>query len=359
MSVAVAAGCGADRKQGSPRQAHTFDVAEVAAQLRAPVHVTAPIGSRGILYVSEQAGRVVVFERGRERARPFLDIRRGVRSGGEQGLLALAFSPDYARNRRVYVHYTDRRGDTRVVEYRARGAGADPGPGRELLRVDQPYENHKGGQLAFGPDGRLYLGLGDGGSAFDPQDRSQDLATPLGKLLRLDPRRPGARWETVGYGLRNPWRFAFDRARGDLYIGDTGQDREEEIDIVRGTDSALRNFGWPAREGSVRHDGRKLEGWGRLVEPAVTYGRDGGCSVIGGFVYRGRSIPGLRGRYVYGDFCSGRTWSFRWDGRQVRDHLAEWATVPQLASFGEDGAGELYAVAITGRLYRLVAPRAG
>ncbi len=357
MSAAVAAGCGAERKKAAPRLAHTFDVAEVRAHLRAPVHVTAPIGSRAVLYVSEQAGRVVVLERGRKRPRPFLDIRRRVGIGGEQGLFALAFSPDYARDRRVYVHYTDRSGDSRVVEYRVGGAVADPRSARELLRVDQPYENHKGGQLAFGPDGRLYLGLGDGGSAFDPLNRSQDAASPLGKLLRLDPRRPGARWEIVGYGLRNPWRFAFDRKGGDLYIGDVGQDREEEIDIVRGTDGPPRNFGWPAREGSVRHDGRKLEGPGRLVEPAVTYGRERGCSVTGGFVYRGRSIPGLRGRYVYGDFCSGRLWSFRWDGRQVRDHRVEQATVPHLASFGEDGAGELYAVAVTGRVYRLVPPR--
>nr|MDP8944032.1 PQQ-dependent sugar dehydrogenase [Actinomycetota bacterium] len=333
--------------------APTLALVEEARGLDAPVGVEFRPGDPGRLYVPEQAGRVRVIDGGRARRRPFLDLRHRVRGGGERGLLGLAFAPDHARSGVLYVHYTDRRGDTRVVRYRARGGRVDPASARRLLAVRQPYENHKGGQLAFGPDGRLYLGLGDGGSAFDPGQRGQSLRTPLGKLLRLDVRRPGARWQIVAYGLRNPWRFSFDREGGDLWIADVGQDRVEEINLVPASERGLVNFGWGAFEGRLRQPRRRLNRRGRLAFPIAAYGRRQGCSVIGGFVYRGTALPALRGRYVYGDLCSGSVWSLaRRGGRaQVR---RERVRLPLLTSFGQDPRGELHATTHDGHVFRLV-----
>jgi len=313
--------------------------------------VTAPKGEPNRLYIVEQGGLIRVLEQGRLRSQPFLDVRRLITSGGEQGLLSVAFHPNYAKNRRFYVNYTDLKGDTRVVEYESLAGG--PELVRELLAVDQPYPNHNGGQLAFGPDGLLYLGLGDGGGAFDPEDRSQDLGTRLGKLLRLDVDRPDADWEVAAYGLRNPWRFSFDRDTGDLYIGDVGQDRWEEVDFVpRGTDGLL-NFGWDVYEGEERLEDKELSGEGELVEPIAVYGHDVGCSITGGFVYRGGDLPGLRGRFLYGDYCSGTIWSLRVEGGKATDVRREPVGLPQLTSFGEDRDGELYLVAQTGSVFRL------
>ncbi len=358
-ALVLLAGCGEDEPPTTdappraPRAAYSLDV--VARGLQTPVGLAAPRRGRpGEVYVVEQTGRVRALERsGRIRPRPFLDVRGQTRAGGEQGLLGFAFHPDYPRDPRAFAHYTDRRGDTRVVQYRVRDGAADPASARELLRVEQPYENHNGGQLAFGPDGRLYLGLGDGGSAFDPQDRSQDPGSRLGKLLAVDVHAPRPRWEAVAYGLRNPWRFSFDRATGDLWVGDVGQDSQEELNLVPGGRAGGRNFGWPAREGTKRFEDRELRGERDPVEPVVTYGRERGCSIVGGHVYRGRAVPALRGRYVYGDFCSGRIWTLRRAGDGVADVREEPAPVPQLASFGEDGPGELYAVSLTGVVYRL------
>ena len=204
----------------------------VVSGLDAPTHVTAPASEPGKLYVVEQPGRVRVVQNGRVRAEPFLDIRSLVRSGGEQGLLSLAFHPRYAQNHLFYVDYTDTNGDTRVVEYRSDGTRADPSSARQLFFEKQPYSNHNGGQLAFGPDGRLYIGMGDGGSGGDPSNNGQTFDTKLAKLWKIDVGTPGAQPELVAYGLRNPWRFSFDRANGDLYIGDVGQGSWEEIDYV-------------------------------------------------------------------------------------------------------------------------------
>ena len=325
----------------------------VVSGLDAPVHVSAPRSEPGRLYVVEQAGVIRVVENGRLRAEPFLDIRSSVLSGGEQGLLSVAFHPRFAENRRFYVNYTDRNGDTRVVEYRSNGRRALPPSRRELLFVRQPYANHNGGQLAFGPDGYLYVGMGDGGSGGDPENRAQDLASRLGKLLRLNVDRAGAAWQVAGYGLRNPWRFSFDRATGDLYIGDVGQGDWEEIDFLPRVSLGLENYGWDVFEGRHRFEEKQLNPRGKLVEPVAEYDHSEGCSVTGGFVYRGKDIPALRGRYLYGDYCSGTVWSLRIAGGKATGIRREAIRVDELSSFGEDARGELYLVALGGTVYRL------
>ena len=330
---------------------------EVASGLESPVHVAAAPGEDGRLYVVEQAGRIVVLEGGGPAGQVFLDIRGDVASGGERGLLSVAFHPDYAENGRLFVDYTNANGDTRVVEYRANEArtAVEPGTARELLAVDQPYSNHNGGQLAFGPDGLLYVGMGDGGAGGDPESRAQNLGDRLGKLLRIDVDEEGADWQVAAYGLRNPWRFSFDRETGDLHLADVGQDAREEVNAVEWPLGALLNFGWPAFEGDRRFDDRPLTQEGRLVDPILTYGREGGCSVTGGFAYRGAAMPGLAGRAFYGDYCSGIVWSYRFAGGRAREARREDFEVPGLTSFGEDNAGELYLVSHEGTIFRLVA----
>lgn len=346
MVVGLAAGAAA-----ASDAAPTLRLVKVVGGLSAPVFVTVAPGEPRRLYVVEQGGLVKVVERGRVRAKPFLDVRDAIVSGGEQGLLGLAFAPDYARSRLLVVDYTDRSGDTRVVAYRSDGQRALPGSARVLLRVDQPFANHNGGMVVFGPDGLLYVGLGDGGSAGDPDDRAQDMGTLLGKLVRLDARRASPRPKIVALGLRNPWRFSFDRATGDLWIGDVGQSSVEEIDrLPRGT-TQLVNFGWDLFEGSSRFEDTPL-GPGRLVRPVAEYSHAAGCSVTGGYIYRGRDVPAATGRYFYGDFCSGRVWSLRPSAPRPR---LESLRVPQLSSFGEGPAGELYLVSLGGTIFRLAA----
>ncbi|HXV56290.1 MAG TPA: PQQ-dependent sugar dehydrogenase [Gaiellaceae bacterium] len=357
LAVAVvAAGCaGAEKRSETPflpLSPEPVALVRVAGGFEAPVQAVVAPGRPGRLHVVEQTGRIRVLdtETGAVEPSPLLDLTDLVTAGGEQGLLALAFHPGFPSDPRLYAHYSDLEGDTRVVEYRAAGAAVEPV--RELLHFEQPYENHNGGQLAFGPDGLLYLGLGDGGAAFDPEGRSQDLSTLLGKLLRLDVDRPEAEWEIAAYGLRNPWRFSFDRETGDLWIGDVGQDLWEEVNVVpRGTDELL-NFGWDVYEGDDRVEDKELSGDGRLVGPVAVYGHDVGCSITGGFVYRGSGVPALAGRYLYGDYCSGTIWSLRLEAGEA-DVRREPIEVPQLTSFAEDEDGELYAVSQEGTVYRL------
>jgi glucose/arabinose dehydrogenase len=326
----------------------------VVRGLESPVGVTAPRSEPGRLYVVEQEGRIRVVVRGRLRQEPFLDIRNRVRSGGEQGFLGLAFHPRYATNRRFYVNYTDVNGHTNVVEYRANATRALPGSARRVFFVRQPYANHNGGGLAFGPDGRLYIGTGDGGAGGDPENRAQSLTSVLGKMLRLDVDRAGARPQIVALGLRNPWRYSFDRANGDLYIGDVGQGELEEIDYVprRIWSGGLVNYGWDVYEGRSRYEDKDL-GPGRLVQPVAQYGRGLGYSVTGGHVYRGRGAPSLQGRYFYGDYGSGNVWSLKMVGGRVTTLRRERFQISGLTSFGEDAAGELFAVSHGGTLYRL------
>jgi glucose/arabinose dehydrogenase len=329
--------------------------AVVARGFSAPTQVTAPAGEPRKLYVVEQAGLIKVVVKGRVRAEPFLDVRTLVSSGGERGLLSVAFHPRYATNHRFYVDYTDVDGNTRVVEYRSDGVRAIPSSARQLFFEQQPFANHNGGQLAFGPDRRLYVGMGDGGSGGDPNNNGQTFTNQLAKIWKLDVDATGAKPVLVAYGLRNPWRFSFDRANGDLYVGDVGQGAWEEIDYVpRSQLNSLANFGWAVYEGKVPYDqSRQLDTRGRLVAPVQVYGHDLGCSVTGGFVYRGKARRDLLGRYVYGDYCSGRVWSFRLLSGRLTAFRRESFTIPSLTSFGEDAAGELYAVSQNGALYKI------
>ena len=332
----------------SPQQA---DVRPVASGFDEPVHLAAPAGEKGSLYVVEQAGVVRVLAGGKRRA--FLDIRPLVGSGGERGLLSLAFHPNYGKNRRFFVYYTNTAGDTRVAGYRSNGTVALPKTARVIFSERQPFPNHNGGQLAFGPDGLLYIGLGDGGSGGDPQNNGQTLRNKLAKIWKLDVDRSGAQPQLFAYGLRNPWRFSFDRKTGDLYIGDVGQNAWEEIDFIAGGDRRLRNFGWAAYEGNERYDSRALLDRGALTFPVLVYGRDDGCSVTGGFVYRGTARRDLQGRYFYGDYCSGTVWSLRVEGGKAVDVRREPFNVPALTSFGEDSAGGLYAVSHRGTISKI------
>jgi len=357
LVVAALPGCGLGEDEGAGQataqatpataQRGALSLRPVVSGLDTPVHVTAPRSEPGRLYVVEQAGRILVVENGRVRDEPFLDIRPLVRSGGEQGLLSVAFHPNYGSNRRFYVNYTDRDGHTNVVEYRSDGTRGIPGSARRLLFVRQPYANHNGGQLAFGPDGRLYVGMGDGGAGGDPENRAQNMRTLLGKLVSINVATRGAKIEALG--LRNPWRFSFDRRTGDLWIGDVGQSAWEEVDFLPRKSPGLENYGWDAFEGRARFEAKPISR-GRLIRPIAVYGRDDGCSITGGFVYRG-SVAAARGRYFYGDYCSGIIWSIKRGSRPLVRR--EPFRVENPSSFGEDARGELYVVSHRGTIYRL------
>jgi glucose/arabinose dehydrogenase len=351
----------ADPTAASPERSETSSAATYSFRrvLRAssPVHLAAPTNKRGWLYVVEQSGRIRLAVNGRYRRAPFLDIRRLVDAGGERGLLSVAFHPDFAKNRRFFVNYTDVNGNTRVAEYRtnAPGTRALTRTRKQWLFVRQPYSNHNGGQLAFGPDGKLYVGMGDGGAGGDPEDRAQDLRTLLGKLVRIDVGVARPRPQIAALGLRNPWRFSFDRATGDLYVADVGQNAWEEIDFVpRSRVGELANYGWDAFEGRARFEAKAPNPRGRLVGPVHVYGRNEGCSVTGGFVYRGSAVPAAVGRYFFGDFCSGTIWSLVVSDGRAADVRKESFRIPNLSSFGEDARGELYATSLSGGVYRLV-----
>ncbi len=339
----------------------------------APLYVTQPAADGEDIYVVEQGGTV-------QRVRPdgtrttFLDISDEVVSGGEQGLLSIAFAPDYAQSGLVYADYTNTDGDTRVVEYKAVDGEVDQSSARELLAVDQPFANHNGGLLQFGPDGMLYIGLGDGGGGGDPDRRGLDLSTPLGKILRLDPRpdgnspytvpadnpfvgQEGAAPEIYSYGLRNPWRFSFDRETGDLTIGDVGQDTVEEIDIVARGEGSGASFGWSAYEGDQRFN--EDQSSPEAIPPAlVAQHEDGNCSITGGVVVRDEDLPTLYGRYLYADLCVGELRSFTpRPGELASDDTALGPEIDRIASFGEGADGTVYAVSISGPVYELSATR--
>ena len=384
LAVAALGGpatAGAGRGDGDARAgaAQAGGVRLVAlGRFREPVHVTAPPGDRRRVFVVQRGGTIRVLRGGRRLRRPFLNLRGRVTAGGEQGLLSMAFAPDYARSRRFYVNYTDRSGFQRVVEYRRSRASADranAGSARLILRYDGLEANHNGGLVVFGPDRLLYVGTGDGGGADDQhgaRGNAQDLGSLLGKILRIDPRRSGgrpyrvpagnpfagrggARAEIYSYGLRNPWRFSFDRATGDLTIGDVGQNAVEEIDFVPRGAGRGANFGWRPFEGSRRNFDEPAAGH---VPPVIELSHSAGnCSVTGGHVVRDPALRALAGRYVYGDFCVGQLRSARLaPGRAIEDRALGLRRVPSLSSFGEDARGRVYVTSLNGPVYRL-APR--
>jgi glucose/arabinose dehydrogenase len=349
VATAVAAGAVLVANGRNERAAYNF--VPLIRDLESVVHVAAPRSEPNNLYIVEQEGRIRVRVAGRLRARPFLDIRRLVRCCGEQGLFSIAFHPNYARNGRFYIQYTDKAGDTRLVEYRSRGLARSPVRRRQIWFQQDPYSNHNGGQLVFGPDGYLYAGTGDGGSGGDPENRAQNRGSLFGKLLRFNVNTSRPRPLIAALGLRNPWRFSFDRRTGDLYIGDVGQNAWEEINFTRRRSPGVENYGWRVYEGRARFANETPSG-GRLVFPIVVQPNPPNCSIIGGFVYRGSAVPAARGRYFFGDNCHPPIRSIAAPGGQnVR---TERFRISGLSSFGEDARGELYATSLEGVVYRLV-----
>lgn len=359
-----------------PSSGTTLATQVVARGLNNPVFVGAPTGDAR-LFIVEQAGVIQLVVDGDVQDTPFLDIRSRVESGGnEQGLLGLAFHPDYATNGRFFVHYSERRsGDTIIAEYGAAdGADVAAMDERRILEISQPYSNHNGGMIAFSPnDGYLYIGMGDGGSGGDPDGYGQDNTTLLGSMLRLDidgdapyaipsdnPYADSAngaddpRPETWAYGLRNPWRFSFDATSGDMYIGDVGQNRLEEIDFQSAGSVGGENYGWNTMEGNScypRGDSCDRDG---LEPPIAEYDHSGGsCSVTGGYIYRGSCLTDIQGLYFYADICSNRMWTMDRDN-DAEPVLRDEFLASSISSFGEDGFGELYVISLNGTVYKVV-----
>jgi len=331
---------------------------KIAGSFDKPVYVAAPPGDTSRLFVVEKTGRIRIVKDGAVIARPFLDLSGVVSSQGERGLLSVAFGPRYASSGHFYVDYTNAAGDTRVVRYTVSAQDPDvasTASRKILLRVPQPYSNHNGGQLQFGPDGRLYVGMGDGGSAGDPQGRAQDPRSRLGKMLRLSLGTSPVKVGVYAKGLRNPWRFSFDRTTGALWIGDVGQSKWEEVDYLKPGRRAGANLGWNGFEGTHIYNAAvaaRLDK-GTLTWPVSQYSHSVGEAVTGGYVYRGSAIPSLRGFYVFGDYATGRVWAMKGpDGTRVALPGADHK-VAHISSFGQDAAGELYVVDIAGAVYRI------
>lgn len=344
----------------------------VATGLQEPTHVTSAFDGTGRLFVLEKAGRIRIIRNGSVVGRPFLDIRSLVGSrGSEQGLLGLAFHPRYRETGSFYVNYTDRRGDTVIARYTVSTDpdAADDTSAALLFRIPQPAANHNGGNLVFGPDGYLYVGMGDGGGGGDTFGNGQNLTALLGKMLRVDVdarspygippdnpfvERPEVRPEIWAYGLRNPWRYSFDRATGDLYIADVGQNAYEEIHLQPAGSTGGQNYGWPIMEGMHCFPARAACDGTGLEMPVAEYSHDLGCSITGGFVYRGPRYPAAHGAYLYADFCSGRIWALGYtpDGSWRQTELLR--TDLGISSFGEDEEGELYLTSLgPGGVYHL------
>jgi glucose/arabinose dehydrogenase len=352
----------------------TIKAEPVVTGLSSPVDITHAGDGSGRLFIILQGGRIVIFDGVQILSPPFLDITSLVSSGGERGLLGAAFHPNYVGNGFFYVSYTDTAGDSVIARYSVSldPNRADPTSGVILLTIPQPFSNHNGGQLHFGPDGYLYIGIGDGGSGGDPQNNGQDLGTLLGKILRIDvdsgfpftvpPDNPfvgvvGAREEIWSFGLRNPWRFSFDRLTGDMFIGDVGQNSWEEVDFQPANSAGGENYGWRLMEGNSCFNPAINCNNGTLTLPILVYDHSVGCSVTGGYLYRGSKNPNLNGLYLYGDFCSGLIWGAQEDG------LGGWITTVLLdtnfsiSTFGEDESGEIYFAhlsAIDGTIYQVV-----
>jgi glucose/arabinose dehydrogenase len=355
-----------------------YALSKIADGLAEPVYLTHAGDESGRLFIVEQPGTIRIMRDGALLPEPFLDLSERVDDGGnEQGLLGLAFHPKYSDNGLFFVNYTDNNGDTVVARFRvgADADRADPTSEFIVLKVDQPYGNHNGGDLAFGPDGYLYIGLGDGGSAGDPENRAQNLGELLGKMLRIDVDVPpeaggsyllpednpflgqaGVRPEIWAYGLRNPWRYSFDRVTGDLYMGDVGQGDIEEINFQPAGSRGGENYGWRFFEGTRDYQDSAAAPAG-VIPPVTEYPHaEGGCSVTGGYVYRGETLPALTGVYLFGDYCSGIIWMLYRDAAGVWQRQTFGQTDFAISSFGEDQAGELYVLNHrAGEVYQLVA----
>ncbi len=349
---------------------------EVVSGLTQPVGVTYAPGDQERLFVVEKVGRIRVVKDGRLEEAPLLDVGSSVSRGSEQGLLSVAFHPRFQENGFMFINLTNRAGNTEVVRYTVnpRTYRVDPESRAELLSIDQPAANHNGGMMAFGPDGYLYIGTGDGGRAGDPWGNAQNLGTLLGKMLRIDVdgtdgytvpsenpflSRSRARGEIWAYGLRNPWRFSFDRQRGDLYIADVGQRDWEEVNAQSRESLGGENYGWNIMEGRHCYPGNRACDPQGLTLPIHEYGHreTGGCSVTGGYVYRGREVPALNGWYVFGDYCNGRIWALdvREPGAGIEPrHIELLQTSMRISSFGEDALGELFVTDLSsGTLYKV------
>jgi glucose/arabinose dehydrogenase len=347
----------------------SFDLTPVVARgLESPLFLTHAGDGSGHLFIVEQPGTIRLVVQGVLQDKPFLDIKERVLSGGERGLLGLAFHPDYRRNGRFFVNYTRQQdGATVLAEYHRAGSPLQASPDeRVIMTVPQPFANHNGGMVVFGPDGFLYIGRGDGGSRGDPQNRAQNTQELLGKILRLDVdhgqpyaiptdnpfARSGGRPEIFAYGIRNPWRFSFDRETKVLWLADVGQYKWEEIDLV----TKGGNYGWRAMEGFHCYEPAEHCPARGMTMPVFEYGHEKGrCSITGGYVYRGKMIPSLRGIYFFGDYCSGELFGIKTEGttllRSEPDLLRK--TGSRISSFGEDEAGELYVVDHGGAVFRI------
>ena len=380
LTGTVSGGCGletGDDQLSPPPDSTAFTLQLVTANLASPVFMTAAPTDATRLFIVEQRGRIRIFDvaGGSLLLTPFLDIGSLIVSGGEQGLLGMAFDPSFGANGRFYVFYTNTSGNLVIARF-LRSIGdqnqADPAPAAILQTISHPnFSNHNGGMLAFGPDGCLYAGIGDGGSGGDPNDNAQSLSTKLGKLLRLDSSTGGACTngginpfvllggvqEIWSRGLRNPWRFSFDRQTGDLYIGDVGQNAREEIDVSPAPNAGRQaNYGWRLMEGLLCFNPTTNCNPGGLTLPALDYSHaDGACSVTGGYVYRGSAAPAERGTYFYADFCAGFVRSFRFQNGQVTNPFT-WPLLSRnsITSFGEDAQGELYLMTQSGSLFKIV-----
>ncbi len=341
--------------------------------LEDPVAITHAGDAR--LFITLQAGRIMIHDGTQLRQAPYLDIRSLVLSGGERGLLGLAFHPRYAENGFFFVNYTDLNGDTVIARYRVSSDPdrADPATRKQILFIQQPFANHNGGEVQFGPDGYLYIGMGDGGSGGDPGNRAQSLGDLLGKMLRIDvdhgdpyaipPSNPflnnnAARPETWASGLRNPWRFSFDRDTGDLWIADVGQGTWEEVNFQAASSVGGENYGWRRMEGTHCFNPSTNCNPGNLVLPVIEYSHaSGGCSVTGGYVYRGSRYPRLEGMYIYGDFCSGVVWGAVRNGPGPVTIRILSDTAFLISAFGQDFLGELYVADYGGAVYRITDTR--
>lgn len=341
---------------------------EVVGGFSRPVLVTHAGDASGRLFIVEQYGRIWIYADGALLPQPFLDVADRISTrGNEQGLLGLAFHPDYETNGLFFINYTDRDGATAVVRYRVSADDAnraDPASAALILQIAQPYRNHNGGHIAFGPDGCLYIGMGDGGSAGDPQGSGQNPAALLGKMLRIDVNAEpyaipadnpfvnaaGFAPEIWALGLRNPWRFSFDRATGDLYIADVGQNAIEEVNFQPAGSSGGENYGWNFLEGTRVYS--RAAAPAGLTAPFFEYPHPEGCSVTGGYVYRGERLPDLQGVYLFGDYCSGMVYASRRDEAGIWQTVRWLSTNESISSFGEDEAGDLYLVGHAGSIFR-------